>query len=239
MCAWGTGPFGVRFRDPHPPSDCRSRGPGEARSSDALASARTATRIRGPALIAPSRASGHCGGHGPAAHSSLGRSSERRLFQASDARSRGRVGVRPPPARARLAPASVEEERRRADHSCPCEPVADPGAPNLPSACHAASVGDCWHATVVRTHPCSATRIVAGSLPFSSVTAVPGRGRGAAVAAAFARGVDTPTAPVEEGGRPTSRLDGWKHGCRRELDLLRLVAERPEVDALTACLRVA
>ena len=80
---------------------------------------------------------------------------------------------------------------------------------------------------------------LAGSLPSSSVTAVPGRGPGAAVAAAFARGVDTPTAPVDEGVRPTSRLDGWKHGCRSELDLLRLVAERPEVDALTACLRVA
>ena len=122
---------------------------------------------------------------------------------------------------------------------------------------HATRVADAWppragyrHDTRIRSgtvgtrqsfvpHPCSATRIVAGSLPFSSVTAVPGRGRGAAVAAAFAREVDTPTAPVEEGGRPTSRLDGWKHGCRRELDLLRLVAERPEVDALTACLRVA
>ena len=38
MCAWSTGPFSVRFRDPHPPSDCRSRGQREARSSDALAS---------------------------------------------------------------------------------------------------------------------------------------------------------------------------------------------------------
>jgi hypothetical protein len=34
-------------------------------------------------------------------------------------------------------------------------------------------------------------------------------------------------------------FDGWEHGLRRKLDLLRLVAERPEVYALTACLGVA
>ena len=34
------------------------------------------------------------------------------------------------------------------------------------------------------------------------------------------------------------RPDGGEHGRRRELDLVRFVAERPEVHALTACLRV-
>jgi hypothetical protein len=40
-------------------------------------------------------------------------------------------------------------------------------------------------------------------------------------------------------GRPDSRLEGWKHGRRCELDLPRLVAEWPEVYAVAACLRVA
>jgi hypothetical protein len=39
--------------------------------------------------------------------------------------------------------------------------------------------------------------------------------------------------------RPRSCLDGWKHGRRREFDLPRLVAERPEVYALTSCFGVA
>jgi hypothetical protein len=40
-------------------------------------------------------------------------------------------------------------------------------------------------------------------------------------------------------GRPDSRLDGWKHARRCELDLPRLIAEWPEVYALAACIRVA
>jgi hypothetical protein len=41
------------------------------------------------------------------------------------------------------------------------------------------------------------------------------------------------------GAGPASGSDGGKHGRRRELYLLRLVAERPKVYALTACPRVA
>jgi hypothetical protein len=92
VCAWGTGPFSVRFHDPHPPSDCRSRGQREARSSDAPASPprRNPHPWPGAHFHLPYLRTLRRSCRTPAV--SLRPSTERRRVQASDARS-GRAAI--------------------------------------------------------------------------------------------------------------------------------------------------